>query len=97
MNHHRHAIRLGALVDRCKLAIAVHIFVWGEHLVRRMQLDGTNADSSHPVHFGAGVGNGSRQDSAECNQPVSGAALQYFAIQSFASGVNPIIFGGKRS
>src|SRR5229473_6832951 len=42
-----------------------------------MQLDGANAEFSHPVYFGAGVGNGSRQHAAEWDQ----AVRRHFAIR----------------
>src|SRR6266850_2505370 len=52
-----------------------------------MQLDGANTEFGHPVHFGAGVGNGSGQHSTECDQ----AVRRRFAILR-----DPIVrFGSK--
>ena len=70
VDHNWQPIRLRTLVDDGEAAISIQVGVGREHLMRRVHLDGANAEFGKAVHFRAGIGHGSRKNASERNEPV---------------------------
>lgn len=69
VDHHRHAVRLRAIVHACKRTKPISIGVGRKELMRRMNFEPANAQFRKPVDFRSCVGHIFWVHGAKCEQP----------------------------